>query len=270
MFPKFSQIKEDARICLKGIWGKTALKEFILFLVGAGGMTFGMWLTELVYLIVINVISSFSQDETYKTFVGSITIFVIIHLVVSLIQMFVVSGMKLGMKKYYLELAHNPYEEPKSGLVSHIKYFQNYFSMTAIKEISIYFLSLFLIIPGLMSGMKWAMTPYVTAEDHETSAKDSMVESGYLMDGHKIKYLLFNLSFIGWYIIGSITIVGLFFVIPYVEAARAKYYYYIKHPVYDKDADLNDLKTLRAEKFSFDDFVSEYNTKIEKKNKLDK
>ena len=45
----------------------------------------------------------------------------------------------------------------------------------------------------------------------------------------------------------------------------SKFYWHIKHPVYDKDKDLKELKTLKAEKFSFDDFVAEYEEKIARK-----
>jgi uncharacterized membrane protein len=266
MFPSFSQIKKDAKECLRGIWGRTAWKEFILFLVG-GNMTFGVCLYEIIGLIIFNLSVKFSSNEQYKDMAGTISLVILIHLAISFIRLFLASGLKIGMKNYYMELARDPSSDPKSGLTSHIKYFSSYFSMISARDIYVSLLAILFFIPGVISYLKWSMAPYIVAEDYETRSNDAFVESGYLMDGHKMKYFLFNLSFLPLLLISSISIIGLFFVIPYIEACRAKYYYYLKNPIYDKDHSLNELQSLKADKFSFDDFMLEYNDKVERKNK---
>jgi uncharacterized membrane protein len=263
MFPKFSNIKSEAKYALNGLWGKTAWKEFLLFITG-GTMSFGLCLYELIGLLILNIIARTSESE-WATHIDSITLYVILHVLISVVRMCLASGMKIGMNKYYLELAEKPSREPQTGLTSHMKYFANHFIMIAARDIYASILTLFCIIPGIISYMKWSMAHFVIAEDAETHPSESMIESGYTMDGYKWKYFLFNLSFIPLIIVSTVSVIGLFFTIPYIKMAQAKFYYYIKHPVYDKDKDLNELKTLQSDKFSFDDFVAEYEDKIARK-----
>ena len=264
MFPRFSDIKADARYALGGIWGKVAFKEFLLFLIG-GGQTFGTCLYELISLIIFNISVRFATESKYEGIINTITLIVIAHLIVSIIRMCLGSGMRIGMTRYYMALADKPSVEPNCGLTSHMKYFANDFMMCAARDIYTSLLTFFLIIPGIISYLKWSVAHFVIAENPDTRPSDALVESGYTMEGYKMKYFLFNLSFVPLLIVSSISIVGLFFVIPYMKMAQAKFYWHIKHPVYDKDKDLKELKTLKAEKFSFDDFVAEYEEKIARK-----
>ena len=268
MFPKFSNIKADARYALSGIWGKVAFKEFLLFLVG-GGQTFGTCLYELIALIIFNISVRSATESKYENVINTITLIIIAYLVVSIIRMCFRSGMQIGMTRYYMSLADKPSVEPNSGLTSHMKYFANDFMMRSARDIYTSLLTFFLIIPGIISYLKWSIAHFVIAENPDTRPGDALVESGYTMDGYKVKYFLFNLSFLPLLLISSISIVGLFFVIPYMKMAQAKFYWHIKHPVYDKDKDLKELKTLKAEKFSFDDFVTEYEEKISRKQNQD-
>lgn len=263
MFPKFSTIKNEARDALNGIWGKTAWKEFLIFLTG-GVMTFGLCFYEIIALFILNIVARTSEAE-WATNINTITLFMFLHIIISIVRICISSGMKIGMNRYYLELAEKPNKEPQSGLISHIKYFSPQFVLSASRDVYTSLLTLFCVIPGIMSYLKWSMAHFVIAEDVDTRASDAMVESGYTMDGFKWKYFLFNLSFLPILLISSVTVVGLVFAIPYVKMSQAKFYYHIKHPVYDKDKDLNELKTLQTDKFSFDDFIVEYEDKVARK-----
>lgn len=268
MFPKFSTIKSEARDALSGIWGKTAGKEFLIFLTG-GVMTFGLCLYEIIALLIINIIARTSTVE-WAIHINTITLCMVLHIVISIIRICFASGMKIGMNRYYLELAAKPNREPQSGLTSHIKYFSSQFILSVLRDIYTSLLTLFCVVPGIMSYLKWSMAHFVVAEDVDARASDAMVESGYTMDGFKWKYFLFNLSFLPLFLISSISVVGLFFFIPYIKMAQAKFYYHIKHPIYDKDKDLNELKTLQTDKFSFDDFIVEYEDKVARKQQSKK
>ena len=263
MFPKFSYIKSEAKSALTGIWAKTAFKEFLLFLVG-GPMTFGFCLYELIALLILNLTAS-ESSAAWASNIDTITTYVLLHVLISIVRMCIASGMKIGMNRYYLSLAEKPNKEPEDGLKSQMKHFANQFAMTSGRDIYSSLLTLFCIIPGIISYMKWSMAHFVIAEDPDTRPSEARVESGYTMDGFKTKYFLFNLSFAPLLIISVISVIGLFFAIPYLKMCQAKFYYYIKHPIYDKDKDLNELKTLNADKFSFDDFIAEYESKVARK-----
>lgn len=73
-----------------------------------------------------------------------------------------------------------------------------------------------------------AMTEYIIM-DEELGAWDAIMKSIKLMNGHKMEYFVFGLSFIGWIILTIITfgLAGVW-VIPYITIAELIYYFKLK------------------------------------------
>lgn len=89
--------------------------------------------------------------------------------------------------------------------------------------------TLLLIIPGIVKGYAYAMTPYVMNDHPELDAMDCIYESRMMMRGHKWKLFCLDLSFIGWAILCLFTLgIGFLWLQPYMEASHAKFYEEIK------------------------------------------
>lgn len=89
--------------------------------------------------------------------------------------------------------------------------------------------SLLLVIPGIVKGYAYSMAYYVKVDHPEFTWKECMDESIRIMDGHKMELFILDLSFIGWFIVGSLCLgVGNLWVSPYVEATGAQFYESIK------------------------------------------
>lgn len=91
--------------------------------------------------------------------------------------------------------------------------------------------SLLLIIPGIVKGYSYAMAFYIQQEKGGNGREpvDCITQSRRMMDGHKWQLFCLDLSFLGWYILGALCLgVGVFFVIPYHEMARANFYEALK------------------------------------------
>lgn len=88
--------------------------------------------------------------------------------------------------------------------------------------------SLLLFVPGIIKHYSYFLTPYILADDPEE--KNPIEKSMTLMNGHKGELFLLQLSFIGWYLLGALTlgILTLLFVQPYYRQTMANYYEYIK------------------------------------------
>lgn len=85
--------------------------------------------------------------------------------------------------------------------------------------------SLLFFIPGLVKSYSYALAFYVQRNDKELEAIDCINESKRLMQGHKWQLFCLDLSFIGWYLLGALCFgVGVYFVLPYHEMARANFY----------------------------------------------
>lgn len=85
--------------------------------------------------------------------------------------------------------------------------------------------TLLLIIPGIIKGYAYAMTPYVMNDYPEKAADDCIHESRMMMQGYKWKLFCLDLSFIGWALLCCLTVgIGFLWLQPYIEASHAKFY----------------------------------------------
>jgi uncharacterized membrane protein len=74
------------------------------------------------------------------------------------------------------------------------------------------------------------MTFYVLAEHPEMSGKEAIDESKKIMDGHKWEYFVLSLSFILWYLLGSVTFgIAYIYIIPYISTTITNFYHEIKN-----------------------------------------
>ena len=78
------------------------------------------------------------------------------------------------------------------------------------------------VIPGLVKAYSYAATPIILAKYPNVKAKDALKLSMRIMDGHKADLFIFDLSFIGWHLLGMLTfgILEIFYVLPYYYTAR--------------------------------------------------
>ena len=69
------------------------------------------------------------------------------------------------------------------------------------------------------------MAGFIMSENPEISAKGAMEMSMKMMNGNKFRLFCLRLSFIGWFILGILTLgIGLLWIIPYMNAATAAFY----------------------------------------------
>ncbi len=89
--------------------------------------------------------------------------------------------------------------------------------------------TLLFFIPGLVKSYSYAMTYYIINDNPNLSANDAITESRKMMNGHKLDLFLLDLSFIGWYILSTLTLgILLLYVVPYHNAAKARFYENLK------------------------------------------
>lgn len=84
---------------------------------------------------------------------------------------------------------------------------------------------LLLIIPGIIKHYEYALVPYLMSDHPQMGYKEVLQRSMQLTEGHKWQMFVLDLSFIGWYILGSLLLgIGRVFVHPYVYATQAQLY----------------------------------------------
>lgn len=168
-------------------------------------------------------------------FASSITLAIILEIISGGVLAFITELLALplyiGFISYILSLTRE--EE-----VSLTDIFQDYKKIglivvtLIISYVFIIFGYILLIIPGIMIAFSLVMVVYLLADSKETSiseAKNIIRESIEMMNGYKLDYFVFELSFIGWHFLGAITFgIAYIYVIPYFTFANTLYYQRLK------------------------------------------
>ena len=85
---------------------------------------------------------------------------------------------------------------------------------------------LLLVVPGIVKAYSYRLTPYLLLEHPGLSGTKAITLSQRMMSGHKREAFLLDLSFIGWFLLGLLTldISGIFYARPYYYSADAELY----------------------------------------------
>ena len=86
--------------------------------------------------------------------------------------------------------------------------------------------SLLLLIPGIIKGLAYSMTPYILADCPNVNAKEALKLSMRMTHGHKLDLFILGLSFIGWFLLSMLTfgILSIVFVNPYMYTTYSGFY----------------------------------------------
>lgn len=97
------------------------------------------------------------------------------------------------------------------------------FKCMFITNIKNFFWYLLFIVPGIIKSYEYSQVPYLLTKDPNLTSAEAIEISRQLTDGHKLDMFVLDLSFIGWYLLGSLLLgIGSFFVNPYPEATKAR------------------------------------------------
>lgn len=103
------------------------------------------------------------------------------------------------------------------------------FLLSLMLAVFILLWSLLLVVPGVIKALSWSMAYYVKNDHPEYDWKQCMQASAQLTEGHKGEIFMLELSFIGWYLVGSLCLgVGTLWVRAYNEATMAQCYEWLR------------------------------------------
>ena len=113
--------------------------------------------------------------------------------------------------------------------ILNLPHFVNTFFAGFLVTLFTFLWSLLLVVPGIVKSMAYSQTFFIMNEHPEYAGREAIDASQEMMRGHKWEYFVLNLSFIGWFLLSSLTFgLLLFYVMPYYQATMAEYYRYLK------------------------------------------
>ena len=131
---------------------------------------------------------------------------------------------ELGYARFLLR-QHDRKELRFSDLFSQFDRFGTGFAQKFLRILFTMLWTLLFIIPGIVKGLSYAMTPFILEEHPELTASQAIKESMKLMNGHKMDLFILGLTFIGWSFLACLTAgIGFLFLNPYMNAAYAAFY----------------------------------------------
>lgn len=189
MTATYSELRARARASLRGNWGKAI-----------GG---------LVILGLISVVLNLLNEVPALGLIASLL---------------VGGALGLGATSFYLGIARgaNP---PVSDVFSGFKNFVNAFVLYLLMGIFVFLWTLLLIVPGIIASFRYSMAYYIMKENPDISPLDAIRQSKELMAGHKWRFFVLNLTFIGWALLAILTLgIGYLWLAPYIYVTQAHFY----------------------------------------------
>jgi uncharacterized membrane protein len=161
----------------------------------------------------------------------------IAFLIIVALRIFVGYCLEVGGRRYFVQSAQ--YRDNKNcfGFGFAGENYKGIVQTMFIRDIYIFLWSLLFIIPGIIKAYAYRMVPYILADNPNLGVDEAISLSNEMTRGHKFDMFVLDLSFIGWYLLGSLALgVGIFFVMPYENATNAELYLVLR-----KDALENNL-----------------------------
>lgn len=143
---------------------------------------------------------------------------------VNLVHFILGGTIQLGYSQYLLK-QHDKGDFQLNDLFSRFDQFGNGFLQAFLRNLYTFLWSLLFIIPGIVKGYAYSMTPFIMAENPQMTASEAITASKELMDGHKGELFWLDLTFIGWSLLSALTLgIGYLFLNPYMNASHAAFY----------------------------------------------
>ena len=151
-------------------------------------------------------------------------VFLVITEILSSLWLVIGGPVMVGYKRFCLHLVDGQ-EAKAADLFSVFHFFGQTFWLRLRIGLQIFAWSLLFIVPGIVASYRYAMAPYIMAEDPTVSVSEAIRRSKEIMNGRKGDLFLLDLSFIGWALLAILTMgIGDLWLSPYANVARTCFY----------------------------------------------
>lgn len=227
-------IRERARNALKGNWGTAIIAALVASVFGADGgggvnLNFNFEESDFESLQGTEFENLGEQIELLLEQHGTAILtffagFLTFGLIMSAVMFCLGSIVSIGYQKFNLDLI----DGKMSGvgtLFTYFKHWKNAILTNLLSTLYIFLWSLLCVIPGIIAGYKYAMVPFILAENPDLRPQEALDRSADMMNGHKMELFCLYFSFIGWHLLCILSCgIGYIWLTPYINASVADFY----------------------------------------------
>lgn len=216
-------LRQKARENLSGNWALSIGVAVVAWLLG-GLMVGSSFIPEINYTLEgehINLKDWLNTAMTFSQNFGGLTLSTT---GLGLAQFIIGGVIELGYARYLLK-QYDRQDFQFGDLFSQFERFGQGFAQHFLRSLYTFLWGLLFVIPGIMKGYSYAMTPYLMIDNPQMSASEAINASKEMMDGHKADLFWLDLTFFGWNMLAILTMnIGNIALNPYKNAARAAFY----------------------------------------------
>ena len=155
-------------------------------------------------------------------------IFLVVFLISLALDILIVNPLLMGTQKFFDVNLHD------KAKVKHVAFafdhnYRNVVKTLFMRDLYVFLWSLLFVIPGIVKAYEYRMVPYILAENPSISSERAFQLSKEMMNGRKWDLFVFDWSFFGWELLASIVVVGHVFLNPYIQAANAEVYLWLRY-----------------------------------------
>ncbi len=171
-----------------------------------GGIFKNNWLLAVVAVLIVTAITSAASS-------------------IPLLTLFLIGPLSVGTMVVFKNIKRCGVVKIEGLFEGFTKDFGGTLLLGLLQQIFIALWSLLFVIPGIVKAYSYSMAYYLKSEHTDWDWRRCLDESRRITNGHKMDLFILDLSFIGWYLVGSLCLgVGTLWVEAYRNATLINYY----------------------------------------------
>lgn len=148
-----------------------------------------------------------------------------VGIVGSIVHALLANPIEVGGRRFFEKNA----QDPTASFSLITEGFQDYwrvFVPMLLRDVFVTLWSLLLVIPGIMKAYSYRMVPYIIKDHPELAPMEVLAYSENMMRGHRWQSFVMDLSFLGWILLGLLTLNlgNILWTNPYMSATDAALY----------------------------------------------
>ena len=246
---RITQLKDEALDALQGNFGRAAVATLVYCVIIAlisfsinaiGGTNMLEYYRALLDNDFSGMMDAMGGNALFSVLKILISIFFTVPLTVGIINTYrvlleskgsdhdlIANFFKIGFGRHYLHIVLVAFV---SGLliglmIAPVFLILLLFIFLFHSGVAIVIFSIAAIVYTIWIGLMYSQINFIIINNPELDIIDTMRRSRHLMDGNKGRFFLLELSFLGWILLGVLTLgIGYFWLIPYIYTTESAFY----------------------------------------------
>lgn len=190
----------------------------------------GNWRSAVILALIPSLFSIFFIGSTAQNSMNQSIFQDLIDILLNVVHTFLLAGVSFTLLDFIRQRIE--FIDPLQGVIEAFrsKYFTNLFLIKVTKYLYIFLWTLLFIVPGIVKAYSYSQAELIYKDivdqtGEQPNHRECIQESQRLMKGHRLDLFTLHLSFLGWYILGFLTMGILFIWLnPYTSMSYMVFY----------------------------------------------